>query len=144
LKESGEIKQELRNRAAALERLVRDEIQVLTDRFKAERDERKEEMASTAAQIAESVRSAERKNVQLEDKTAESQRDIRRQIFEHSNNLSEQIRRQHEELAHLVEQRFEQLRDSKTDRTALAAFLAELATRLSAQPEGARNEGPPA
>jgi hypothetical protein len=133
LKESEEIKQEIRNRSAALERLVRDEIQVLTDRFKAEREEREADIASTTAQFTESVRSLERKNTQLDDKNAESQRDIRRQIFEHSNNLSEQIRHQHEELARLVEQRFEELRDSKTDRAALAGLLVELATRLTSQ-----------
>src|SRR3977135_1616025 len=52
MKDSDEIKQDIRNRTAALERLARDEIQALTERFKAEREERKEAIASTAAQIA--------------------------------------------------------------------------------------------
>jgi hypothetical protein len=134
-KDSDDIRAEIRNRTTALEGLLRDEVQVLSDRFKAEREERKGAIDSTAAQISESIRSVERKNTQLEDKTAESQRDIRRQIFEHSNNLSEQIRHQYEELARLVEQRFGELRNSKTDRTSLAGFLNELATRLTNTPE---------
>ena len=141
LQEGDETKQEIRSRTAALERLAREEVQSLTDRFKAEREERNEAIASTASQIAESVRAVERKNIQLDDKTAEGQRDLRRQIFEHSNSLSEQIRRQHEELARLVERRFEELRSSKTDRTALAGFLAELATRLSREAALSRTEG---
>lgn len=142
IKESDDIKQEIRNRTAALERLAQEEIQALSDRFKAEREERKEAISSTAAQINESIRSVERKNTQLDDKTAESQRDLRRQIFDHSNNLSEQIRRQHESLARLVEQRFEELRDSKTDRATLSGFLAELATRLNYEATVPKTEGP--
>jgi uncharacterized protein YydD (DUF2326 family) len=141
-KESDEIKTEIRNRTTALEGLVRDEVQVLSDRFKVEREERREAIGSALAQTNESIRSVERKNTQLDDKTAESQRDIRRQIFEHSNNLSEQIRHQHEELARLVEQRFGELRNSKADRTTLAGFLAELATRLASPMEEHKTEGP--
>src|SRR5262249_2368508 len=142
LKENEEIRQEIRNRTATLERLVRDEIQGLTDRFKGEREERKEVIASTVAQLTESIRSVERKNIQLDDKTAENERDIRRQIFDHSNNLSEQIRQRHEELAELVEQRFEELRKTKTDRAALAGFLAEVATRLTGRADVAIEGSP--
>jgi NADH dehydrogenase/NADH:ubiquinone oxidoreductase subunit G len=142
MKDSDEIKQDIRNRTAALERLARDEIQALTERFKAEREERKEAIASTAAQIAESVRAVERKNMQLDDKTAESRHNVRPEIVDHSNYLSEQIRRQHEELARMVERRFEELRKSKTDRAALAGFLTEMAARLSGDSGLTRTEGP--
>src|SRR5262249_3386781 len=81
IKERDDIKQEIRNRTAALERLAREEIQALSDRFRTEREERKEAISSAASQINESIRSVERKNTQLDDKTSESHRDLRREIF---------------------------------------------------------------
>lgn len=125
-KEGGKIKEEIRNRSAALEGLVREEIRVLADRFKVEREERKEAIAAAAGQLHESIRSVERKHLQLEDSAAESQRELRRQMFEHSNSISEQIRHQHEELARLVEQRFGDLRSSMPSRISRARGRAEL------------------
>ena len=142
-KESRDIREEIRGRIANLESFVHHEIQTLTDRFKTEREERKEAITGVSTQLSEASRQADRKMNQMEDLTAQGDRELRQQLLDASNSLAEQLRRQHEELAHLVDKTAQELRHSKTDRTALAGFLTELAVRLqgaSDSPQGDRAE----
>jgi hypothetical protein len=51
--------------------------------------------------------------------------------LEQSNKLSDEIRVKNEELASLLDRRVQELRNDKTDRTALANLLTEVAMRLT-------------
>jgi hypothetical protein len=142
-KETEDTKAEIARRVDTLENFIRNELQILGDRFAAEREERKTAVRSLSTQLTESAAAAECRTVQLQDQTAEANRAIRHQVLELSTNLSEQVRKKHQELLAVVEHRFQELRQSKTDRAALAGILGEMAMRINAELTFLNGEGPP-
>ncbi len=73
----------------------------------------------------------EQKIAQLDEQTARKGRDLRQQILDQSKNLNDEIRRKYEELSAMLEREAAELRNDKTDRSALAALFTEVALRLN-------------
>ena len=67
----------------------------------------------------------------MDDQLARVQRDLRQQLLDAQQKLSDEIQRQSQEnLARLTREASE-LRSDKVDRAALAAMLTEIAMRLT-------------
>jgi ABC-type transporter Mla subunit MlaD len=69
----------------------------------------------------------------LDDRSAAVERDLRAQLLNQSKDLGDQLRARHDEIATLLEKRFQELRHGKTDRAALATLFTEVALRLNDQ-----------
>jgi hypothetical protein len=141
--ETENLRAEIARRSDTLENFIRNEIQILGERLTAERDDRKTAIHSLTTQLSESAEGAERRRAQLQDQTAETDRAIRHQLLELSTTVSEQVRQKHQELLTIVEDRFHELRQSKTDRAALAGILGEMSIRINAELALLDGEGPP-
>jgi len=120
LKESADLRESTRKRFEALESYIRREFEALEGRLKNERDERGNLGETLARRLSE-----------LNDQTSAAQRDLRSNILEQSKALSDDIERRHLQMAAMLEKRFQELRKDKTDRSALAALLTEVALRLN-------------
>lgn len=133
LKESGELREETRQRFDALESFLKNELAALSDRIKSEARQRDERDDELSRQLQDTAKNIERKFGQFDDQTAQAQRELRQQLLEQSKALSEEIRRKHDELAAKLAREADELRNEKTDRAALADLFTELALRLNNQ-----------
>ena len=131
LKETSELRDDVKKRLAAIEQLLAREIDALSDRLKGEQDDRAAAAKDLARQLDETARSFEKKTGQLDDQMAKGLRDLRQQLHDQHQNLSDDLKRQADQLLDRLARESDRLRTDKTDRASLAALLTEMAMRLT-------------
>jgi DNA anti-recombination protein RmuC len=131
MKESAELRDEVKRRLEQLESHSRVEMQTLTDRLKNEQEERASADQELTHDLREMGKTSDRKLAQLDEQTVKSARDLRLQLLEQSKQLSEDLRHKFDALATTIEREASELRGDKTDRAALAGLFTEMALRLS-------------
>jgi hypothetical protein len=131
IKENGDLREETRKRLDTIENYIRDEIDSLTERVNYEPTARDEAVSQLNLELKTLINTLEKKIIQLEQQTNQSQREIRQQILEQSKTLDHEIRQNSESILTTLEREAQRLRNDKTDRSVLATLFAELAVRLS-------------
>jgi hypothetical protein len=107
----------------SLDTFMRSEVQILNERLAAERTKRTEELKSLAAEIKEAIRALEKRHVKLEESANLADAALRDQLLMMGEQLTTELTRSHQALD-----------SAKTDRTALAGLLTDLAARLGGAP----------
>jgi hypothetical protein len=130
LRETGELKTEVRRRLDSLEAYTRQEVEALADRLKTERNERTETMDRTSREASEATRALERRLLQFDEQVSKDMRDLRQLILERHRNLSDELTQCVGKSEMLQNRRLEELRANAVDRMALASLLAEVALRI--------------
>ena len=131
LQETTEMKEDVRKRLSALEQFLRQELDSLADRIKAEHDERTDADKDLASEARDSAKAFEKKAGQLDDHIGRAQRELRQQLLELHQRMTDDLREKTDEvLARLMKEATE-LRNDKTDRATLASLLTEMALRLT-------------
>src|SRR5687767_7182320 len=120
LKETSDLKEDLRSRLDALEMYARKEHESLTDQIKSEHEDR-----------VEATKALERRTTTLDEQLSKAQRELRQQILEQHQRLSDDIRKRVEDLLAALARESRELRNDKADRTTLAALFNEMAMRLT-------------
>jgi DNA repair exonuclease SbcCD ATPase subunit len=133
LRESAELRETTRKRFDGLETYIKQELEALHSRLKAEREERSETHRHAANQTKDLHESLLAKIRDLDDQSSRAHHELRNGILEQSKHLNDEISRKQEEISALLERRFQELRHGKTDRSALAAMLSELSLRLNGE-----------
>jgi uncharacterized phage infection (PIP) family protein YhgE len=131
LKESLDLRAEVKRRFDALEGYIKKEVESLADRLKAEQSERAESAKEVSQELKNLTKNFDRKTTQLDEQLTKGQRDLRQQLLDQSKNLSAEIQQKYDELAGLLEREAAELNETKTDRSALAALFTEVALRLN-------------
>jgi hypothetical protein len=131
LKDTSDLKDEVKKRIDALDQYIRSETGSLGDRLKTEREERVEVAAEGMRELRESSRAHEKRSAQLDEQLSKSQRDLREQILDQHRRLSEEIRQKVDDVLASLAREAETLRADKTDRATLASLLTEMAMRLT-------------
>lgn len=131
LKESSDLRNDLKRRFDSLELYIKKEVEAVTERVKSEQAERADALKELSCELKDLAKGIEKKTTQLEDQASKAQRDLRQQILDQSKNLSEEIQGHHKELAAAQDQAVQQLRTEKTDRASLAALFMEASMRLN-------------
>ena len=135
LKETADLKDDVRKRLAALEQFMKQESATLAERIKTEHDERTDATKDLARDARESVKAFEKKTGQLDDQVGRVQRELRQQILDARQSLTEDLRQKIDDVLLRLSQESADLRTQKTDRAALAALLTDMALRLSNEPD---------
>jgi DNA anti-recombination protein RmuC len=133
VKDTADLREEVRKRLASLEQYLQHEIAALGDRVAAEQGERLDAEKALGADLRETARSFERKTAAMDDQAARAQRELRQQLLEQQQRLTDEIQQRHQELLSVVGRESGELRDEKADRAALATLFTEMAMRLSNQ-----------
>lgn len=125
---------DLNRRLDALEGYIQQEVSSLSNQIK----EMKQLHTDAVSQLEQTQLAAtqglEQKLGQLEEKTTEGERSLRKQVLEQSNQLSGDIIQRYDELLTILEREVSILHTvDKTDRANLAAFFGEMAVRLQAE-----------
>jgi hypothetical protein len=131
LRGTAELKDDVRNRLAALERFMHEETEMLAGRLQTERDERTTQAAETSRTLHDTAQALERKTATLEDQLSRAQRDLRQQLLAQQQRLSDDIGRTTEEILARLARESQELRTVKADRATVASLLTEMAMRLT-------------
>lgn len=133
LKETTEIRETNRRRFDQLENYIKAEFEALQNRLRSERQERSDMGSQQSRELKEVSETLSRRLRDFDDRSAAVERDLRAQLLQQSRDLTDQVRSRHDEIATLLEKRFQELRHGKTDRAALATLFTEVALRLNDQ-----------
>lgn len=129
-KESADLRDELRKRFDSLEAYAKKEFEAMTDRINSERDQRDQSIKTISTDLKETAGAFDKRTTQLDEQLTKGQRELREKILEQSKVLADEIRQKYEQNSAALEREARELRDEKTDRSALAAMFTELAMRL--------------
>jgi len=130
LSELSSVRKEVNNRVETLETYMQSEIGALNDRLASERDERESEDKVLEDEIKKLSKELLRKLAHLDESVAKQNRDLRQQLLDQSKNLSSDIEATREQLNGALTRSSDELRNSKTDRVALAELFSEVSLRL--------------
>jgi len=131
IRDTAELRDELRKRMAALEQFVKQEAASLAERIKTEHDERTDATKELARDARESAKAFEKKTGQLDDHIGRVQRELRQQILELQQRLTDDVGKKIDEVVVRVAKETGELRADKADRATLAELLTEMAMRLT-------------
>ena len=131
LKETNDLREDVKKRLTAIEQLLAREIDALNDRLKGEQEDRSVATKDLARQLDDTARNFEKKTGQLDDQIARGLRDVRQQLHDQHQQLSDDLKRQADQILDRLARDSQQLQSDKTDRASLAALLTEMAMRLT-------------
>ena len=141
VKETNQLREDTRIRLDALEAYARKESEALADQLRAEHETFVEAHGTLARELTETAGRLERRTTALDEQSSKGQRELRQQMLEQHQRLTEELRRRADDLLATLTREAQALRTDKTDRSALAALLNEMAIRLSDElrPDGAED-----
>lgn len=131
VKESADLRNDLKRRFDSLELYIKKEIEAVTDRIKSEQGERSEALKELGRELKDIAKTVEKKTAQLEDHAAKAQRELRQQILDQSKTLIDEIEQKQTHQSAALDQAIQLLRNEKTDRASLAALFMEVSMRLN-------------
>jgi hypothetical protein len=118
----------------SLDAFIRSEVHLLGERLAAERTKRGEELKALAAEIKEAIRALEKRHVKLEEATNLADAGLRDQLLLQSTAAAAELARMGERLGAELSRSHQALDTAKTDRTALAGLLTDMAARITGAP----------
>ena len=142
-RETAEIKDTMRRRLDSLEAFFKSETESLAARLKTERDEREEVLNNISRELKASSAQLSKKILDLDNKAAQDRSAARQELMAESRKLLDEIRQRNDSLSALLETRVQELRNAKTDRSALAALFVEMAVRLKDETDNGKGKPKP-
>jgi seryl-tRNA synthetase len=130
LRETSELKTEVRRRLDSLEAYTRQEVDALSDRLKTERNERTQTVDRVFREATDATRALERRLNQSDEQVSKDLRELRQLMLERHRTLSDELTQCVSKSELLQNRRLEELRANAVDRIALASLLAEVALRI--------------
>jgi DNA anti-recombination protein RmuC len=131
VKETSELKEDVKRRLDALENYARQESEALAEQIRGEQRARTEAGRDLSRELSETAKSFERRTTTLDEQLSRSQRESRQQMLEQYQRLSEDIRTKVDDVLATLGREAQELRSDKTDRAVLASLLTEMAMRLT-------------
>ena len=131
IKDTADLKDDVRRRLDTLESYMRREVESLESQVKSERGDRVDAQAGLSNELKEATRTLDKRATAIDEQQSRGQREIRQQMLEQHQRLSEDLRIKVEEILGTLGRTAQELRSDKTDRATLAALLTEMAMRLT-------------
>jgi predicted transcriptional regulator len=103
----------------------------LAERITTEHNERADATKDLARDAGEHVKAFEKKTGQLDDQIGRAQRELRQQLLDIQQTMSDDLRKTVDDVMARIARESGELRHEKTDRATLAALLTEMAMRLT-------------
>lgn len=126
-----ELKEDVRKRLSVLEQFVKNEVEALADRIKAEHESRTDAETDLARELRDAGKASEKRFSQVEDQIGRVQRELRQQILDMHQKINDDIQRQVDDVLARLTRESNELRADKLDRAMLATLLTEVAMRLN-------------
>jgi hypothetical protein len=140
VKETGQLREDLKARLEAADAYARTEADSLGDQIRAERADRGDAHDSLARELKDTAKALDRRTTALDDQLSKGLRELRQQMLDQHQRLEDEVRRRMDDLLATFTRETQALRAGKTDRSALAALLNEMAMRLTDEDRAAGDE----
>ena len=134
-KELSDVRDESRRRLDSLEGYIKKEIQGLLERIKSEQTDRADADKELTQEHRESIKAAEKRLNQVDERAGAIQRELREEVLEQSKLLRDEMRKSQQDIAAAADRSTAELRSDKVDRSMLAEVLTEMAVRLNGEGE---------
>lgn len=131
LAEAAQLRQDLKERFAALEQYIRTEVEQVTGRLSTEEQGRTNAVGALTTELHTLTGVLQQTAGQLREQSEQAHRDLRDQLQHQAASLTDEFKQHHATLSATLEQAVQQLSHQKTDRAALATLFHELSQRLS-------------
>jgi len=131
IKETADLKDDVRRRLETLEAYVRRENESLEGQIKSERADRVDAHDHLSNDLKEAARGLDRRATSIDEQHSKGQRELRQQMLEQHQRLSADLQQKVEEILGTLSRTAHELRTDKADRSAIAALLTEVAMRLT-------------
>jgi DNA anti-recombination protein RmuC len=131
IKETADLKEDVRRRLETLEAYVRRENESLEGQIKSERADRVDAHDHLSNDLKEAARGFDRRATSIDEQHSKGQRELRQQMLEQHQRLSADLQQKVEEILATLSRTAHELRTDKADRSAIAALLTEVAMRLT-------------
>jgi hypothetical protein len=131
VKETSELKEDVKRRLDALESYARRESEALAEQIGKEQAARTDAGRDLSREIHEAAEACEHRSAALDEQLSKSQRESRQQQLEQYQRLSDDIRTRVDDVLATLAREAHELRSEKADRTVLASLLNEMAMRLT-------------
>ncbi len=120
----------MQRRMDDLEAFMRDEFAALNKRLLSEQRSREDAVEDLTSELKAQVKVARQARSSMEEQFAEAERGVRERLLKQARDLSGAMDQRFDALTAAMRDGQDQLRDDKTDRTALADLFEEVASRL--------------
>ena len=97
-KETADLKEDVRKRLGVLEQFVKHEVESLAERLKDEHDARTDADKDLSRELRDAQKANEKKFGQIDDHVGKVQRELRQQLLETQQKISDEIQRQAQEI----------------------------------------------
>jgi ABC-type transporter Mla subunit MlaD len=131
IKETADLREEIKKRLVGIDAFIRKEIDSLSERIQSEHEQHSTAAQALSRDLSETAQNFQRKTAQIDELVARNQRDLRQQLHDQQQQLTDEIRQRTDEVLARLAREATELRTDKTDRSALAALLTEMAMRLN-------------
>jgi|SaaInl4_150m_RNA_FD_contig_21_278372_length_1063_multi_5_in_0_out_0_1 hypothetical protein len=131
VKESTELRSDLRRRLESLEVYVKKELESLVSQVRDEQKKRETDIEDVSGKLKESAGTLDRRIAELDEKSRGGEREIREQILNQTKSMTDELQQKYEEFETLVEQGMQELRADKVGRSTLASLLKEMSMRIN-------------
>lgn len=130
VKEAGALRAELSKRFDALEAYMQQEVAVLSDRIQHEQHTRGQALHQLERDLVGLATVVEQNASELFRQTSQTEQSLRQETIARMDELKDNLRSTHTQLTDALNRSVSDLRQTKTDRMALAELLAELSHKL--------------
>jgi hypothetical protein len=131
VKDTADLKDEVRQRLEMLEAYVRREAESLDGQIKSERADRVDSHATLSNELRDTARTLDRRSTTIDEQQSKGQRELRQQMLEQHQRLNDDLRQKVEDILGTLSRTAQELRTDKADRATIAALLTEVAMRLT-------------
>jgi DNA anti-recombination protein RmuC len=131
VRETAELSADIHKQLAAVEQFASAEAHALAERIKAEYDARTTATRDLSRQLHDTAGEFERRAGLIDDQLARAQRELRQQILDVQQQLTNEIRQKFDAVLGQLRQEAVDLRTAKADRGTLAALFTEIAMKLA-------------
>jgi len=125
------VRNETVTRLDAVESFIKQEIDALSDRLKAEKSMRTQTARESSKEIKEMAKKISGDVGRLEDRQNKDARETRQQLLDLTKNLSQEISNKHSEISKSLKLAVKELNNDKVARSTLSEILLEVALRTS-------------
>jgi DNA repair exonuclease SbcCD ATPase subunit len=133
--EIAHLREESLKRFEMLEGFIKNEVESLSERLGKEQNERSDAIKEVLQNHTGTTTALEKKISQLDEQLTKNTRDLRQQLMEQSQSLSEDIRKKRDDASASLERVAKELQNTKVNRADLSEILVGMAMRLADEAE---------
>ena len=125
------LREEIGKRAESLELFVKNQLESIADKVKAEHADRVAKMEKLSGELKEMAGTLDSSNTSLREDLERSAKSLREHALEQTTSLRDELQKKNVDLSTRLEREASELRESKADRAALGDLFKEIGLRLS-------------